>query len=401
MRRRSISVAMIVKDEADRLGPCLSSLASIAGEVCIVDTGSRDNTPEIARQLGARVNFFPWCDDFSAARNESLRHCTGDWLFVVDADERMAAQDAPKIRALAEGSTDCAYRFVTRNYTNRASVSEFHPCGPEDSNAHGFAGWFPSVKVRFFPNREGVRFEGRVHETVRHSLEAQGIRLQMCAVPIHHYPFEQSPERVQAKQELYLRLGNEKVRAHPDDANAYAELGAQYVEVGDYANAAGAYREAVKRDPADPAFLKDLGGVLHLLNRNDEAERALELCLKMDPGQAEAWRNLGVVHVAKGAWARAVACFERSITLEPSWTDGYGYLAAALEGHGRLEEAAAAARRAVEAAPSSPQALQRYVALMMGLKRTAEAGALVQSLLDEGVANPGLKDAFDLLSHGK
>ena len=53
----------------------------------VLDTGSLDDTAEIARQFGAKVFHFPWVDSFSAARNESLRLATGEWLFWMDADD--------------------------------------------------------------------------------------------------------------------------------------------------------------------------------------------------------------------------------------------------------------------------------------------------------------------------
>ena len=72
----SISLAMIVKDEGQVLDECLQSVRDLVDEIIIVDTGSRDETLEIAREHGARIVGYLWCDDFGAARNESLRLCT-------------------------------------------------------------------------------------------------------------------------------------------------------------------------------------------------------------------------------------------------------------------------------------------------------------------------------------
>jgi O-antigen biosynthesis protein len=56
-------------------------------EIIVVDTGSSDRTKEIAAEHGARVFDFPWCDNFAAARNEAIRHASGQWIFWLDADE--------------------------------------------------------------------------------------------------------------------------------------------------------------------------------------------------------------------------------------------------------------------------------------------------------------------------
>jgi len=391
---RSISVAMIVKDESELLGGCLASIQGLADRVRIVDTGSSDNTIEIARQFKAEVTFFIWCDNFSAARNESLRGCKSDWILVLDADERVAPEDIPKIRALTDGAQIFCYRFTTRNYTNTTSVSEFHRCSPDDPCAQGFAGWYPSTKVRLFPNNVGARFEGRIHELVYASLEACGIRTIECEIPIHHYPYLKSPERILKKQEMYLDLGRRKVKTHPDDPKAHIELGDQYAEVHDYASAAAAYREALRRDPSNANVLKDLGGVLHLLKRNDEAKRALSLALKLDPALAEAWRNLGVIHADDKEWATAAECFDQCIKLDPRWDDGQRYLSVALQGGGRLAEAAAAARKALEVNPNSVNALDLYIHQMLRLEQRTEARQFLEGLVGNGANRPEIHNAL-------
>lgn len=385
---------MIVKDESEQLADCLASIESLADQIHIVDTGSSDNTVDIARQHKAEVTFFIWCDDFSAARNESLRGCKSDWVFILDADERIAPEDLPKIRALTDSSQIFSYRFTTRNYTNTTSVSEFHPCSPDDPHARGFAGWYPSVKVRLFPGNAGARFEGRIHELVNASLEARGIRIADCEVPIHHYPYLKSPERIVRKQEMYLELGRRKAEAQPNDPKAYAELGNQYAEVQDYANAAAAYREALRREPSSATVLKDLGGVLHFIKRNEEAKRALRLALKLDPALMEAWRNLGVIHADEKDWATAIECFEHCIALDPAWDDGQRYLSVALQGAGRLEEAAAASRRAIEANPHSTRALDTYIHQMLRLEERQGAREFLESLLATGTDVAEIQNAL-------
>jgi tetratricopeptide (TPR) repeat protein len=385
---------MIVKDESEQLSECLTSIQDLSEQVCIVDTGSSDDTVEIARRHGAEVTFFIWCDDFSAARNESLRCCKGDWIFILDADERIDSGDHAKIRALTDGSSIFCYRFTTRNYTNTTSVGDFHPCEPGDPNARGFAGWYPSVKVRLFPNHVGGRFEGRIHELVNASLEARGIRPVECEVPIHHYPYLKKPERILRKQEMYLELGRLKAEANPSDPKAFVELGNQYAEVGDYASAASAYREALRLNSTDALVLKDLGGVLHLLKRNEEAKRALRLALKFDPCLMDAWRNLGVIHADEKDWETSVECFEHCIELEPGWADGQRYLSVALQGAGRLAEAVEAARKSLDENPHSKGAMDLYIHQMLRLERRAEARENLERLVENGVSHPEMRNAI-------
>jgi hypothetical protein len=83
----TLTITLIVRNEEQTLGRCLDSVRGLADEIVVVDTGSTDATRQIATERRARVVEFPWCDDFAAARNESLRQATGRWVLWLDADE--------------------------------------------------------------------------------------------------------------------------------------------------------------------------------------------------------------------------------------------------------------------------------------------------------------------------
>jgi len=86
-----LSVGMIVKNEEKYLEKCLDALKplldAVKSELVIVDTGSSDNTVEIAKRYTGKVFHFDWIDDFSAARNFGLEKCVGEWFMYLDADE--------------------------------------------------------------------------------------------------------------------------------------------------------------------------------------------------------------------------------------------------------------------------------------------------------------------------
>jgi Tfp pilus assembly protein PilF len=372
----SISAALIVRDEAALLPECIESIRPFVDEICIVDTGSIDGTIELACECADVFQQFPWSGDFSAARNASIDLCTRDWIFVVDADERIDPLQGPSLRELAAGQM-AAYRIITRNYTNNSDLGEFTPCAAGDLWAHGFKGWHPSRKVRLFPRRPSIRFEGAVHELVEHALIRDGMPVGDSALIIHHYPELKSAADLRKKRELYIALGKAKVNANPSDARAHAELGHLYAELGDYANAAVSLREAVRHDSSRADLFKDLGGVLHAFGRDAEAVTALQIAIQLDDTCADAWRNLGVVSLAQGNAADAVPIFRKALSLNPKWHDGHRYLSVALERSGKLEEAAGESRRAVELAPGDAQAVDLFRAQMAKLKRTQEAEAIL------------------------
>ncbi len=98
-----ISALCIVKNEAANLPRWLEDMQKVADELIVVDTGSTDNSVELARQGGAQVYDFQWQDDFSAARNYALSKARGDIVIFLDADEYFPKQTLAKIRLIASG----------------------------------------------------------------------------------------------------------------------------------------------------------------------------------------------------------------------------------------------------------------------------------------------------------
>lgn len=356
---------MIVRNEAGRLPAFLDALGDLVDEICITDTGSEDDTLSLLRDRGCVTSSFPWRNDFSAARNAALRPCTGRWILSLDADERIAPQDRVALRALVAGPPDRCYRLVTRNYTDESTASGFVWAQGEDARAAGFRGWFPSAKVRLFPNLPGVAFEGAVHELVHCSLERLGVQVADASVPVHHYPhLNQSPEARVRKQNLYLELGLKKVAENPRDARARHELGDQYVDMGKLPQALESYREAVRLDPGNPMWLRDLGGVLLLLGQLSPAVQALELSLRLDAGSEEAWRNLGVARVRLDDWPGARDAFARAQALNPEHPENQRYLAIAAQACGDRPQALALLSRLLERHPAHVEARTLYERLL-------------------------------------
>lgn len=94
------SLCMIVKNESAVLANCLDSLKDIMDEIIIVDTGSTDNTKEIAEQYTPYVYDFEWKDDFAAARNFAFSKASGDYIYSADADEVLDRENQNKLKNL-------------------------------------------------------------------------------------------------------------------------------------------------------------------------------------------------------------------------------------------------------------------------------------------------------------
>lgn len=96
MDRPRLSVFLIVRNEASRLGECLASVAAIADELVVLDSGSTDETVAIARSAGARVAAQPFAG-YGPQKQAALDLCTGDWVLSLDADERVTPGLAQEI----------------------------------------------------------------------------------------------------------------------------------------------------------------------------------------------------------------------------------------------------------------------------------------------------------------
>ena len=180
---------MIVRNEAANLAACLSSVRDLVAEMIVVDTGSTDETITIAERMGARVHTFPWVDNFSAARNEALRHAGGDWIFILDADERLADEDRARLRAL----------FGSLGEKNAGYLMQ-QVCLAAD---RGVA--IEVEQVRLFPNRSDIRWRYRVHEQIIPSIDRAGGTLEKTGVRIEHAGFAH-PTMMAAKLMRNLRL---------------------------------------------------------------------------------------------------------------------------------------------------------------------------------------------------
>jgi glycosyltransferase involved in cell wall biosynthesis len=128
---------MIVKDEEANLNSCLDSVRTLVDEIIVVDTGSTDKTTEIARSYGAIIHVFPWNNDFSSARNESLKYATGEWILVLDADEVLDVNDHASIRQLIAAKGVDAYSLVQRTYLKQSACADWISLETETELARG------------------------------------------------------------------------------------------------------------------------------------------------------------------------------------------------------------------------------------------------------------------------
>jgi tetratricopeptide (TPR) repeat protein len=211
-----VSLCLIVKNEEVNLPACLDSAADLVDEIILVDTGSTDATKEVARRRHAKTFDFPWIDNFAAARNESIRHATGDWIFWMDADDRIDDENRGKLRALIDNLRPdiTGYRMQVHSVRDAQTGT----CMVGDH-------------IRLFPNHPEIRWKYRVHEDITQAIQRLGGELLTTDVLIHHGGYQDSALRLR-KNERNLRLLRMEEEEHPDDPFVLCYLGWTNMDLG-------------------------------------------------------------------------------------------------------------------------------------------------------------------------
>lgn len=340
----SVSLCIIAKNERDRLPRCLASAKPVVDEIIVVDTGSTDETRDLAVVFGAKLFDFAWEDDFSKARNFSLSKASGDWILVLDADETLSSADYEGFRRIlvSSRSRPVAFRMQTRNYSNLVNTVGFRPIRGEYPDEAGM-GWYPSDKVRLFPNDSRIRFDYPVHELVEPSLNDLKIPIHECAIAIHHYGVLNNVQALH-KTSAYRQLGRKKVKnfkdaaalkeaaiqsarvgrnaesidlwrrflqRHPRAAEAYLNIGAVYSNMGSYAQAAANARKALDLEPMLKEARFNLAFALLMLGQAEEAQKLLEESMKEHPDYAAAQFLLCVAYACRQERASAKSLFRQ------------------------------------------------------------------------------------------
>lgn len=220
-----LSLCMVVRDEAQRLPRALASFADLADEIIVVDTGSKDGTSDVARAHGARVEPYVWDDDFSGPRNRSFDIATGEWVFVLDADESILPESRDDLEALL-GRTDAEGFTVLRRDHTPGGFSEMR---------------FPRLVRR----STGVRLVGRIHE---HPDRPIG-RVIDSDVVIEHTGYLGDPA---AKRKRNRPLLEKELRERPGQLYYEADLAYLLVRDGDAEWPAHLRRIAAKLDKSAP-----------------------------------------------------------------------------------------------------------------------------------------------------
>ncbi|WP_083930058.1 glycosyltransferase family 2 protein [Paenibacillus sanguinis] len=223
-----LSLCMIVKDEADNLGRCLSSVRDAVDEIIIVDTGSTDNSISIAEAFGAKIFSYPWNGSFANARNFGLEKAKGDWILWMDADEEMEAGDANVLRLELHSRNENILLLQLKNYY-----------GDEKPNPYQM---YTVAHHRVFRNHLGFHFTNPIHEQLylpedERRVIASGSGLTTLPVSIHHYGYMDQAVTGKQKHERNLSMLLEEKAKDSSSLWVDYHLASEYYRIGKYEQA--------------------------------------------------------------------------------------------------------------------------------------------------------------------
>lgn len=200
-----VSVCIIAKNEEKHIEKCLQQLMPYDMEIIVTDTGSTDNTKEIAQKYTDKVFDFAWVNDFSAARNFCAEKATNDWILAIDCDEYMEKLDMEALLSNMQKCPHKAGKIRIRNIAHRNN---------------GEITYIDEDIIRFY-HRGFFEFVYPVHENVvpKKDKEKQWEYFQAPIEVIHH-GYNIGAEEMKEKQMRNLTLLYHALETN-DSRNAY------------------------------------------------------------------------------------------------------------------------------------------------------------------------------------
>lgn len=241
-----VSLCMIVGNEENNLQACLEPVVPFVHEIVVVDTGSTDRTRDLAAGLGARVFDFRWREDFAAARNESLHHATGDWIFWLDADDRLNTTNLDRLRELFMTLGDEPRAFWMDTISQSTAINNSAMVTPH---------------CRLFRRHPFIRWERRVHEQILPSIERVGHEVAASGIQIQHVGY-QDAALYQRKAHRNLRILRMEHATDPEDPFTLFNLGLAHLEIGQVAEALSNLIASLKQVKAPAEWVRRLYAVL-------------------------------------------------------------------------------------------------------------------------------------------
>jgi glycosyltransferase involved in cell wall biosynthesis len=264
-----LSIGMMIKNEEKHLRECLQSLMplldNIESELIIIDTGSTDDSVNIAKTFTDKVFFHPWNDDFSEIRNKVISYCTGEWIMVIDGDEVL---DSPneiinfmKSKDIRKFNTAL---MIVKNLTDENNLSSFSMLS----------------SPRLFRIDSDLHYEGTVHN--QPIFKAPIIKLD-CSI-IHYGYISTDKELMERKFIRTTSLLEKELKRDPSNFYYWCQLSVSYAMHNDHEKAMDfgikAYEALNDSGLNKQEYIYVYMQLAYTYLMNKEYRKAVEICLE-------------------------------------------------------------------------------------------------------------------------
>jgi tetratricopeptide (TPR) repeat protein len=291
----TLSACLIVKNEEKLIEQCLDSIKDVVDEIIIVDTGSTDNTIEIAKKWTGKIYFHEWQNSFSEARNYSISYATGDWILIIDADEKLEKDDVPVLRKVLKRSEFNSIFF---------SVLSYLPSGISKNYSQ-----------RIFRRGKG-HYDGIVHNQL--VCEGQSLATD---IRIYHYGYNLDPEKMLKKFKRTEALLKNQVMENPTFGFAWMNLTRIYKcqELWDEAIKTAEEALNTRREFLDAItyqmIMYDMAYSLFSKGEYDKAEKACRDILSLYPDNLDINFILGSISICKKDYQAAIRNYKKYLQI--------------------------------------------------------------------------------------
>ena len=305
-----LSVCIITKNEEKNIGRCLKALSSYGFEMIVADTGSEDQTVEIARKYQVNVYQFTWCDDFAAAKNFAVSKASHPYVMVLDADEFVEKLDVKRLAALLASHPNEVGRIRRRNVFTRKGLSR------ENTE------WINRIFAK-----DSFCYEGRIHEQVV-ARDGGAYDTYQAPVVILHTGYDLTDEERKKKTERNIAL----LKREPEDPYILYQLGKSYYMAEDYAMACEAFSKGLSYD-LDPGleYVIDMVETYgYALLNSGQAEQALffENIYHEFGKSADFLFLMGLIYMNNARFSEAIQEFQKATAYQECRNQGVNSYAA-------------------------------------------------------------------------
>lgn len=284
---QSLSLCLIMRDEASNIERCLKSVKDVVDEIIVVDTGSEDNSIVLAKSLGAKVFQYTWENDFSKAKNYAISKASGDWLLLLDADDELIDRDM--VRPLMQEQDYDGFLFLTVSFLGKY---------PGEAMVQ-------NPQVRLIQNREDIRYKRAIHEVI---LVEPNRKVALVPICVYHYGYLNQKDNIKRKI-----TRNKEILLESKDPLDYFYLGSEYLRESNYHKALEYFSLAELVNA--PELAKKKAFALIQLEEYAEALGTLQEAIREFPDYTDLWFLKGSISQATGEYGKALKAYTHCLSL--------------------------------------------------------------------------------------